>query len=88
MKGTIFRKKYSNEAYLKKVINTKEDNLMFMLNFLTLFTNTFIKSMLIRTNQVKVVEKLVLVGDFEKIVWCKYVLDCLVTRKAFWKRDD
>ena len=29
MKGTIFRKKYSSEAYLKKVINTKEDNLMF-----------------------------------------------------------
>lgn len=40
------------------------------------------------TNQIKVVRKLVLVEDFSKLNWCKYMLDCLGSRKKLWKRDD
>ncbi|CAI9303500.1 unnamed protein product [Lactuca saligna] len=36
----------------------------------------------------KVVRKLVLVEDFSKLNWCKYMLDCLGSRKKLWKRDD
>ncbi|CAI9286822.1 unnamed protein product [Lactuca saligna] len=68
--------------------NTKQDTLMFRLNFSTLFINTFVESTLSGTNQINVVNKLVLVKDFSKIDWCKYILDCLVSRKQLWRRDD
>ena len=61
---------------------------MFRLKFLTLFVSKFIESMLMGTNQIKVVRKLVLVEDFSKLNWCKYMLDCLGSRKKLWKRDD
>lgn len=49
-----------------------------MINFMTLFTNTFIESMLMGTNKVKVVEKFVLVDEFVNIDWCNHILECLI----------
>lgn len=80
-------KKYSSEAYLDLIKRTKEDTLMFRLNFLTLFINTFIESMPMGTCQIKVVNKLILLDDYSKIDWCGYMLDSLRTRKSKWKRD-
>ena len=82
------KKGFNGEEYLKRIKNTKKDSLMFKLNFLTLFINTFVESTLSHTNQINFVNKLVMVKDFSKIDWCKYILDCLVNRKQLWRRDD
>ena len=87
-KGQYTCDKFNGEEYLSRIQTTTEDSLMFRLNFLTLFINNFIESMLMRTNQIKVVRKLVLVDDFSKLNWCKYMLECLQSRKKLWKRDD
>ena len=87
-RGQYSGDKFNGEEYLRRIQATTKDNLMFRLNFLTLFVNNFIESMLMGTNQIKVVRKLVLVEDFSKLNWCKYMLDCLGSRKKLWKRDD
>ncbi|CAI9289024.1 unnamed protein product [Lactuca saligna] len=48
----------------------------------------FVESTLSGTNQINVVNKLVLVKEFSKIDWCKDILDCLLNRKQLWRRDD
>ncbi|CAI9290127.1 unnamed protein product [Lactuca saligna] len=40
-KGQYDKKGFNGEEYLKMIKNTKQDSLMFRLNFLTLFINTF-----------------------------------------------
>ncbi|CAI9304484.1 unnamed protein product [Lactuca saligna] len=87
-KGQYDKKGFNGEEYLKRIKNTKQDNLMFRLNILTLFINTFAESTLSGPNQINVVNKLVLVKEFSKIDWCKYILDCLVRRKQMWRKDD
>ncbi|CAI9299670.1 unnamed protein product [Lactuca saligna] len=82
------KKGFNGEEYLKRIKNTKQDSLMFRLNFMTLFINSFVESTLSGTNQINVVNKLVLVKDLSKIDWCKYILDCLVSKKQLWRRDD
>ncbi|CAI9285193.1 unnamed protein product [Lactuca saligna] len=59
-KSQYDKKGFNGEEYLKRIKNTKQDNLMFRLNFLTLFINTFVESTLSGTNQINVVNKLVM----------------------------
>ncbi|CAI9279521.1 unnamed protein product [Lactuca saligna] len=87
-KAQYVDKKYHSEAYVKHIRSIEEHNVIFRLNFLILFINTFIESMVGGTNNIKVVEKLVLVKDFSKIDWCKYMLDSLRSRNELWIRDD
>ncbi|CAI9262173.1 unnamed protein product [Lactuca saligna] len=79
---------FNSEEYLRRIQATTKDSLMFRLIFLTLFVNNFIDSILMGTNQIKVVRKLVLVEDFSKLNWCKYMRDCLGSRKKLCKRGD
>ncbi|CAI9299485.1 unnamed protein product [Lactuca saligna] len=59
-KSQYDKKGFNGEEYLKRIKNTKEDSPMFRLNFLTLFINTFAESTLSGTNQINVVNKLVM----------------------------
>ncbi|CAI9281176.1 unnamed protein product [Lactuca saligna] len=61
-KAQFVDKKFHGEAYMKHIRSTEEKNMIFRLNFLTIFINTFIESMVGGTNSVKVVEKLVLLS--------------------------
>ncbi|KAL4558117.1 hypothetical protein LXL04_036314 [Taraxacum kok-saghyz] len=82
-------KKYSGKAYVESISRANgEADLMFKLNFLTLFINTFIESYPMGTSNVKVVNKLVLLKDFSTIDWCGYILHSLRTTKAKWNRDN
>ncbi|KAL4587449.1 hypothetical protein LXL04_000320 [Taraxacum kok-saghyz] len=82
-------KKYSGKAYVESISRSNgEANLMFKLNFLTLFINTFIESYPMGISNVKVVNKLVLLKDFSTIDWCGYILHGLRTTKAKWNRDN
>ncbi|KAL4555770.1 hypothetical protein LXL04_038398 [Taraxacum kok-saghyz] len=81
-------KKYSGKAYVESISRSNgEADLMFKLNFLTLFINTFIESYPMGTSNVKVVNKLVLLKDFSTIDWCGYILHGLRTTKAKWNRE-
>ncbi|KAI3516481.1 hypothetical protein L1887_15398 [Cichorium endivia] len=62
-------RKYSGEAYLKMIKHSEEDDKMFRLNFLTLFINTFIESMLMGTCQVKVLQRLVLIDNYAELAY-------------------
>ncbi|KAL4555219.1 hypothetical protein LXL04_037830 [Taraxacum kok-saghyz] len=82
-------KKYSGKAYVESISRSNgEADLMFKLNFLTLFINTFIESYPMGISNVKVVNKLVLLKDFSTIDWCGYILHGLRTTKAKWNRDN
>ncbi|KAL4588513.1 hypothetical protein LXL04_001404 [Taraxacum kok-saghyz] len=82
-------KKYRGKAYVESISRSNEEaDLMFKLNFLTLFINTFIESYPMGTSNVKVVNKLVLLKDFSTIDWCGYILHSLRTTKAKWNRDN
>ncbi|KAI3791869.1 hypothetical protein L2E82_05733 [Cichorium intybus] len=87
-KAQFPKKLYSVKDYYKLIKDTKEDDIMFRLNFLVLFINTFMESKLMGTCEVKVVEKLIPVADVSCIDWCQYMVDCLESRKYWWKRDD
>ncbi|CAI9269057.1 unnamed protein product [Lactuca saligna] len=69
-RGQYSGDKFNGEEYLRRIQSTTKANLMFRLKFLTLFVNNFIESMLMGTNRIKVVRKLVLVEDFSKLNWC------------------
>ena len=85
----IMIKKYNGKAYVESISQSNEEaNLMFKLNFLTLFINTFIESYPMGTSNVKVVNKLVLLKDFSIIDWCGYILHSLRTTKAKWNTDN
>ncbi|CAI9279308.1 unnamed protein product [Lactuca saligna] len=87
-KGQYIGDKFNGEEYLRRIQATTEDSLIFRIIFLTLFINNFKESMLMGTNQIKVVRKFVLVDDFSKLNLCKYMLDCFRSRKKLWKRDE
>ena len=87
-KGQYIANKFNGKEYLSRIQARIEDSLMFRLNFLTLFVNNFIESMLVGMNQIKVVRKLVLVYDFSKLNQCKYMLHYLGSRKKLQKRDN
>ncbi|CAI9268711.1 unnamed protein product [Lactuca saligna] len=53
-KGQYTGDKFNVEEYLRRIQATTKDSLMFTLNFLTLFVKNFIESMLMGTNQIKV----------------------------------
>ncbi|KAL4590492.1 hypothetical protein LXL04_003422 [Taraxacum kok-saghyz] len=81
-------KKYNGKAYVESISRWNgEADLMFKLNFFTLFINTFIESYPMGTSNVKVVNKLFLLKDFSTIDWCGYILHSLCTTKAKWNRD-
>lgn len=82
------KKLYSAKAYSRLINETEEDDIMFRLNFLILFINTFVESKLMGTCEVKIVEKLIPISDVSCLDWCQYMIDCLETKKYCWKRDD
>ncbi|CAI9282710.1 unnamed protein product [Lactuca saligna] len=62
-RGQYSGDKFNGEEYLRRIQSTTKDNLMFRLNFLTLFVNNFIESMLMGRNQIKVVRKDSTIGN-------------------------
>lgn len=64
------KKLFSSTAYLKKIKESRVDDILFRLNFIILFINTFIESKQMGTCQIKAVEKLVLLEDYSAIDWC------------------
>lgn len=63
LKAQFPSKMFSAKAYYKLIKDSKEDDIMFILNFLVLFINTFVESKLMGTFEVKVVEKLIPLAD-------------------------
>ncbi|KAL4559509.1 hypothetical protein LXL04_031647 [Taraxacum kok-saghyz] len=79
---------YSGKAYLKAIQSSVNDDVLFQLNFLMLFLNTFCESNLGGLTQVGLLEKLVIVDNYATVDWCAYMQECLVNRKQYWRRDD
>ncbi|KAD5507737.1 hypothetical protein E3N88_15440 [Mikania micrantha] len=83
-----FVKELRPSDILRRIEETEDDDMIFVLNFIVLFLNSMVECIVSGKCKTDVVERIDEDVDVKTVDWCGYVYECLKKCKDGWNRDD